>query len=63
MITIIMKKFAEELEKIVEDCKNGKQPEERLAELLAFMGLIEKGEEGYRLTETGRKFLKLPIDT
>jgi len=55
----VIKKFAEELEKIAREDSNGKEPEERLAELLEYMGIIEKSEEGYKLTEAGIKFLKL----
>ncbi|AEA46612.1 hypothetical protein Arcve_0591 [Archaeoglobus veneficus SNP6] len=55
----VMKKFAEELGKIAEGKSNGKEPEEQLAELLEYMGILEKSEEGYRLTEVGVKFLKL----
>jgi predicted transcriptional regulator len=56
---IVVRKFAEGLEEIV-NCVEA--PEERLAELLVSMGLLEKGEEGYKLTEVGKKFLKLPIE-
>ena len=55
----VIRKFAEELEKIAEGESNGKEPEEKLAELLEYMGIIEKDGEGYKLTEIGIKFLKL----
>ncbi len=54
----VVKFFAEELGKIADGESNGKEPEERLAELLEYMGVIEKGEEGYRLTEAGIRLLK-----
>ncbi len=59
----MMRKFAEELEEIANGCGNGKQPEERLAELLASIGLIKKTKEGYKLTEVGMKFLKITAET
>jgi len=55
----VMRFFAEELEKIAEGESNGKEPEERLAELLEYMGVIEKSEEGYKLTEAGIKLIKI----
>jgi ribosomal protein S19E (S16A) len=61
MSKMMMKKFAEGLDEVVKGCGNGK-PEEVLAELLMLIGLIEKGEEGYRLTEAGKKLLKLKAE-
>ena len=55
---IVMRRFVEELEEIVNGCDE-LQPEERLAELLVSVGLFEKSQDGYRLTEAGKKFLKM----
>jgi|GEM_PF-1477752 predicted transcriptional regulator len=49
------------LDKIVENCGE-KNPEEIVAEFLMSIGLIERFNGGYRLTETGNKFLQLPVD-
>jgi len=56
-----IKKIALNLDKIVERCDE-EEPEERIAEFLMSIGLIEKKEGTYRLTDRGERFLKLPVE-
>jgi len=60
--TTIMRKFVEGLEEIVNGGE-GIQPEEKLAELLASIGLIRKSKDRYVLTDLGKRFIKLTSET
>lgn len=61
--TTIMRKFVEGLEEIVNGCGEEIQPEEKLAELLASLGLIRKSKDRYVLTDLGKRFIKLTSET
>jgi|Deesub1362B_J571_1020462.scaffolds.fasta_scaffold00146_9 predicted transcriptional regulator len=56
-----IKKLALNLDEIIEKCEE-EEPEERVAEFLMSIGLIEKREGIYRLTDRGERFLKLPVE-
>jgi len=52
----LIKRFVE-LGKILEESGDG-SPEEKIAEFLISIGLIERYNGSFRLTEAGEKFLK-----
>lgn len=60
MISIGVRDLASNFDEILE--KGEEEPEEKLAELFEHIGLIEKKDGRYRLTNLGEKFLKLPVE-
>jgi len=60
MSDAIVRKFAD-LDRILETCSED-SPEEKVAEFLISIGLIERYNGSFRLTEAGKKFLKLPVE-
>ncbi len=54
-----MREMASNLDEVLE---KGEEPEEKVAELLEYVGLIEKKSGKYRLTRIGEKFLELPVE-
>lgn len=60
MINMGMREMASNLDEVLE--KGEEEPEEKIAELLEYIGFIEKEEGKYRLTSIGEKFLKLPVE-